>query len=248
MSLAGQIAVVTGGSRGIGRAICLALAKQGATVVAAARDAAKLAELAEEARKSELPGTIHPRPLDVTDRAAIDAFLEETIEQHKKIDILVNNAGITRDGLLMNMEDEQFDAVITANLKSVFWLTRAASRYMVRARYGRIINISSVSGVVGNAGQSNYAASKAGVIGFTKSVAKELARRNITCNAVAPGFITTDMTGVLPDKFKEEVKNLIPCRCFGEPEDIAAVVAFLASKEARYMTGQVLTVDGGMTM
>jgi 3-oxoacyl-[acyl-carrier protein] reductase len=248
MQLANQIAIVTGASRGLGRAIARTLAEQGATVVAAARSLDKLAELAEEARKAELPGTIVPKALDVTDRAAADSLIEAVIEQYKKIDILVNNAGITRDSLLMNMEDEQFDAVVTANLKSVFWLTRAASRYMVRARYGRIVNISSVSGVVGNAGQSNYAASKAGVIGFSKSVAKEFARRNITCNVIAPGFITTDMTDVLPDKIKEEYKQLIPCRRFGEPGDVAAAVAFFASPASKYVTGQVLSVDGGLSM
>lgn len=248
MSLAEQIAVVTGGSRGIGRGICLALARQGATVVAAARDAAKLNDLVEEARSSEAAGRIVARTLDVADRAAIDPFVENVIAEFKKIDILVNNAGITRDGLLMSMEDAQFDEVIETNLRSVFGLTRAVSRYMVRARYGRIVNITSVAGVVGNAGQANYAASKAGVIGFTKSVAKELARRNITCNAIAPGFISTDMTDVLNDKIKEGVKTLIPCQRFGEPADIAAAVAFLAAPDARYITGQVLAVDGGLSM
>ncbi len=248
MALAQQIAVVTGGSRGIGRAICLALARESATVIAAARDAAKLADLAEEARRQELPGTIVARPLNVSDRTAIEPFIEGIADEHKKIDILVNNAGITRDGLLMSMDDAQFDDVIETNLRSVFALTRAVSRYMVRARYGRIVNIASVAGLIGNAGQANYAASKAGVIGFTKSVAKELARRNITCNAIAPGFITTDMTEVLNDKVKETVKPLIPCQKFGEPEDIAAAVVFLASPQARYVTGQVLAVDGGLSM
>jgi 3-oxoacyl-[acyl-carrier protein] reductase len=248
MQLANQTAVVTGASRGLGRAIAWALAGQGATVIAAARTADRLADLAGEAAKAGLPGRIVPRALDVTDQSAVEAFVEAVVEEFKKIDILVNNAGITRDSLLMNMEDSQFDEVLTANLKSVFWLTRAASRYMVRSRYGRIVNISSVSGVVGNAGQSNYAASKAGVIGFSKSVAKELARRNITCNVIAPGFITTDMTDVLPDKIKEEYKQIIPCRRFGEPADIAAAVAFFASPAAAYVTGQVLSVDGGMSM
>jgi 3-oxoacyl-[acyl-carrier protein] reductase len=248
MQLANQIAIVTGASRGLGRAIARTLAEQGATVIAAARNVEKLASLADEAKTAELAGTIVPKALDVTDRAAADAFIEGVVEQFKKIDILVNNAGITRDGLLMNMEDEQFDDVITANLKSVFWLTRAASRYMVRARYGRIVNISSVSGVVGNPGQSNYAASKAGVIGFSKSVAKEFARRNITCNVIAPGFIATDMTDVLPDKVKEEYKQIIPCRRFGEPADVAAAVAFFASPASQYINGQVLSVDGGMSM
>jgi 3-oxoacyl-[acyl-carrier protein] reductase len=248
MSLAEQIAVVTGGSRGIGRGICLALARQGATVIAAARDVQKLSDLAEEARKGEAGGTIVPRKLDVTDRASIEPFIDGIVDEFKKVDILVNNAGITRDGLLMSMDDAQFDDVIETNLRSVFALTRTACRYMVRARYGRIVNIASVAGVVGNPGQSNYSASKAGVIGFTKSVAKELARRNITCNAIAPGFITTDMTEVLNEKLKESVKTLIPCQRFGEPADIAAAVVFLASPEARYITGQVLAVDGGLSM
>lgn len=248
MSLKDQIAIVTGGSRGIGRAICWALAERGATVLACARDSEKLTALQAEARGSELAGAIEPCPLDITDSKAIDELIESTVESRKKLDILVNNAGVTRDGLLMNMEDEQFDQVIATNLRAVFQLTRAASRYMVRARYGRIINISSVSGIMGNAGQANYAASKAGVIGFSKSVAKELAKRGITCNVVAPGFVSTDMTDVLPDKLKDDVKKLIPCQKFGEPENIAAAVAFLASPEAQYITGQVLAVDGGLSM
>lgn len=246
--LAGRIAIVTGGSQGIGRAVCLGLARQGATVVACARKAEKLQALADEAAQQGLPGKIQPYPLDVTDKAAIDKMVEDVVAQHSKIDVLVNNAGITRDGLLMNMEDEQFEAVLTTNLRSAFWTTRAVSRYMVRARYGRIINMASVSGVMGNAGQSNYAASKAGLIGFTKSVAKELAKRNITCNAVAPGFIQTEMTDVLPEKVKETVKPLIPMNRFGEAEDIAAAVTFLAGPGAAYITGTVLMVDGGLCM
>jgi len=246
--LAGQVAIVTGGSRGIGKAVCLGLAGVGATVVACARKADKLQAVADEAAKQCLPGKIQPYPLDVTDKAAIDKMIEDVVAQHSKIDVLVNNAGITRDGLLMNMEDEQFEAVLTTNLRSAFWTTRAVSKYMVRARYGRIINMASVSGVMGNAGQSNYAASKAGLIGFTKSVAKELAKRNITCNAVAPGFIQTDMTDVLPEKVKEVVKLLIPMNRFGVAEDVAAAVTFLAGPGAAYITGTVLMVDGGLCM
>ena len=175
-------------------------------------------------------------------------MVDKVSEERERIDILVNNAGITRDGLLMNMEDDQFDDVIATNLRSVFWLTRAVSRHMVRARKGRIINIASVSGVMGNPGQSNYAASKAGVIGFTKSVAKEFARRGITCNAVAPGFIMTDMTSILPDAVKSKYKELIPMSRFGESEEIARVVEFLASDGAGYVTGQVIVVDGGLCM
>lgn len=248
MSWTEQVAVVTGGARGIGRAICLGLAQQGATVVAADLNFEGTKAVAEEARTNGLPGKIVPKSLNVTDRAAVEAFVEEVIQEFGKISILVNNAGITRDGLLLNMEDEQFDTVINVNLRSVFLMTRAVCRHMMQARYGRIVNIASVSGMMGNAGQANYAASKAGVIGFTKTVAKELARRNITANAVAPGFIDTEMTKVLPDKVKDTVKQLIPCQKMGEPADVAAGVIFLASPQAKYITGQVLVVDGGLNM
>ena len=248
MPLSNQIAVVTGGARGIGRAICLSLADQGATVIAADLNAEGLAETIKEAESRQLTGQIVARSLNVTDESAVEGFVELVVEEFGKIDILVNNAGITRDGLMMNMEDEQWDAVINVNLRSVFLLTRAISRHMVRARYGRIINLASVAGMMGNAGQANYAASKAGVIGFTKTVAKELGRRNITANAVAPGFIDTDMTRVLPDKVKEDVKQIIACRKMGTPEDIAAAVTYLASPSAGYVTGHVLVVDGGLNM
>ena len=243
-----RVALVTGGSRGIGRAICLTLARQGATVVACARDQSALQAVQEEARQKEFPGSIDPRVLDVTDRSAIDLLVQAVVEQYDRIDILVNNAGITRDGLLMTMDDEQFDDVLTTNLRAVFWLTRAVSRIMVQRRYGRIVNIGSVSGVVGNAGQVNYAASKAGLIGFTKALAKELGRRKITCNVVAPGFITTDMTAKLPAQVTESAKSMIPLRRFGEPEEVAEVVAFLAGDAGGYITGQVILVDGGMCM
>ena len=205
--LTNQTAIVTGASRGIGRAIALRLAAHGARVVACARNADKLAELAAACKQQELPGAVEASVLDVTDRAAIDRLVESVAERLERIDILVNNAGITRDGLLMSMEDEAFDEVITANLKSVFWMTRAVSRHMVRARSGRIINISSISGLSGNAGQANYAASKAGIVGLSKSVAKEFGKRGITCNVVAPGFIETDMTDGLPDAVKRTTRT-----------------------------------------
>lgn len=241
-----RVAIVTGASRGIGRGIALSLAGAGARVVACARDDARLGAVMAEAKERQCPGEILPETLDVSDRKAIDATVERVADTYERIDILVNNAGITRDGLVMNMEDDQFDEVLTTNLRSVFWMTRAVSRLMVRARKGRIINISSVSGIMGTPGQSNYAASKAGVIGFTKSVARELARRNITCNAVAPGFITTDMTDALTEDVKNTYQSMIPMRRFGTADEIASVVTFLASDAAAYITGQVIIVDGGL--
>ncbi|GJQ25886.1 MAG: beta-ketoacyl-ACP reductase [Phycisphaerae bacterium] len=243
-----RVAIVTGGSRGIGRATSLALAKAGATVVACARNTERLGSLSAEAADARCIGKIVSRALDVTDAVKVEKWIDDVATDLGRIDILVNNAGITRDGLLMNMTDEQFDEVLNTNLRSVFLMTRAASKYMVRARWGRIINITSISGVMGNAGQANYAASKAGVIGLTKSVAKELARRGVTCNAIAPGFINTDMTSVLSEKVKEQVRPLIPLQRFGEPEEVAAAVAFLASPAAGYINGQILAVDGGLRM
>jgi 3-oxoacyl-[acyl-carrier protein] reductase len=185
---------------------------------------------------------------DVSDSKALAAAIDEIAEKHGRIDVLVNNAGITRDGLILRMDDEDFDVVIKTNLKSAFVAIRSAARMMIRAKWGRIINISSVSGLAGNAGQANYAASKAGLIGLAKSVAKELASKNVTCNVIAPGFITTDMTQVLSDQLKEQVRQFIPLKRFGLPQEIAGAVSFLAGPDSGYITGQVLSVDGGMVM
>lgn len=245
--LAGKIAVVTGASRGIGRAIAIRLAGEGATVVINYNGSK---EKAEEV-KQEIEGAGGKAAVcqcNVADFDQCQAFIQKVIDEFGRIDILVNNAGITRDGLLMKMSEEDFDQVIETNLKGAFHTIRFASRQMLRQKSGRIINLSSVVGVTGNAGQANYAASKAGVIGLTKSAARELASRGITVNAIAPGFIETDMTSVLSEKVKEGAAAGIPLGAFGKPEDVAAVAAFLASDEAGYITGQVLHVDGGMVM
>ena len=246
-SLTGKTAIVTGGSRGIGRAICLKLAAQGANLVInyAGNDAA-----AEETRSLCLEHGVQAVLVkgSVADPEVARQLAETAQKEFGSIDILVNNAGITRDNLLMRMSDEEFDAVIETNLKGAFYCMRAVTRPMMRQRSGRIINISSVVGIAGNAGQVNYAASKAGVIGMTKSLARETASRGMTVNAVAPGFIRTDMTDVLGDSVKEGILGNIPLGKFGEAEDVANAVLFLASDEAAYITGQVLSVDGGMAM
>ena len=247
MNFTDQTAVVTGGSRGLGRAVCLELAKGGANVVLCYAGNAAAAE--ETAKACEALGAqVLAVKCDVSDAAQVKELMDAAVARFGRIDILVNNAGITRDGLLMTMKEEDFDAVTATNLKGTFLCMKAVARLMMRQRYGRIVNLSSVVGLRGNAGQVNYAASKAGVIGMTKSLAKELASRGVTVNAVAPGFIDTDMTAAMPEAAKTATLTSIPMGRLGAPEDVARVVAFLASGEAAYVTGQVLAVDGGMAM
>ncbi|MGA9175291.1 MAG: 3-oxoacyl-[acyl-carrier-protein] reductase [Thermoactinomyces sp.] len=245
--LAGKVAVVTGGSRGIGRAIAVTLAESGANVAifyagnhaAAEETIAKIKETGQQGLSLQV---------DVASSEQVDAAMKQVLSTFGRIDILVNNAGITRDNLLMRLKEEEWDQVINTNLKGVFLCTKAAVRPMMKQRSGRIINISSIVGVMGNPGQSNYVAAKAGVIGLTKSTAKELASRGITVNAIAPGFIDTDMTAVLDEELKKQMLNHIPLGFFGEPKDVAETVKFLASDSARYITGQTIHVDGGMVM
>ena len=245
--LTGKIAVVTGGARGIGRAIALALAEEGAEVVINYHHSEERSLAVKEEIEAR-GGKAAVMQCDVSDYESCERFVSAVAEMCGRIDIWVNNAGITKDQLLMRMSEEAFDEVIETNLKGTFQCMRFVSRVMVKQRCGRIINLSSVVGIAGNAGQVNYAASKAGVIGMTKSAAKELAGRGITVNAVAPGFIETEMTSVLSEKVQEQAKNQIPLGHFGTPEDVASAVVFLASEQAKYITGQVLQVDGGMVM
>ena len=245
--LEGKIALVTGAAKGIGRAIALALAADGATVVVNYNGSKERAEqVVEEIKALGADGMAYQ--CNVADTAATADMVKEVIKTYGKLDILVNNAGITRDNLIMKMSEEDFDAVIDANLKGCFNTIKAVSRQMLKQRAGRIINITSVSGILGNAGQANYAASKAGIIGLTKTMARELASRGLTVNAVAPGFVDTDMTQVLPENVKEAATAQIPLGRFGKPEDIANMVAYLASEKASYITGQIISVDGGMAI
>jgi len=244
--LANQIAVVTGAGRGIGRAIALKFAAEGADVVCVSRTPENSAKAADEVRALGRKAWAHA--VDVADATAVGAMADRVLADAGRIDILVNNAGVTRDGLLMRMSEADWDAVLDTNLKGAFLVTKAFTRALVKQRSGRILNVASVIGLIGNAGQANYAASKAALIGFTKSVARELASRGITVNALAPGFIETDMTAALSPQLKETVLKTIPLGVFGQAEDIAQAALFLASPAARYVTGQVLTVDGGMVM
>ena len=244
--LSDKVAVVTGAGRGIGRAIALKFASEGADVVCVSRTLENSEKVAGEVRQAGRKAW--PYAVDVSDPKAVAEAAEKILGETGRVDILVNNAGVTRDGLLMRMSDEDWDLVLNTNLRGAFAFTKAFSRAFAKQRSGRIINVASVIGLMGNAGQSNYAASKAGLIGFTKSVAREFASRGVTANAIAPGFIETDMTAVLNDEVKAGVLNNIPMKTLGQAEDIAAAALFLASPGARYITGQVLTVDGGMVM
>ncbi|NUO64537.1 MAG: 3-oxoacyl-[acyl-carrier-protein] reductase [Gemmatimonadaceae bacterium] len=241
IDLTGRVALVTGSTRGIGRAIAATLTRAGAKVAVVGRDRTK----AEEAA-GQLGGEARGFSCDVADTASVAALVEEVEKSFGTLDILVNNAGLTRDNLLMRIKDDDWDAVLDANLRGAFAAIRAASRGMMKRRWGRIINIASIVGITGNKGQANYAASKAGLIGLTKSVAKELGSRNILCNAVAPGFIETDMTAAMTPEARTAMSAQIPLERLGKPEDIAGMVAFLASEHAAYITGQVFVVDGGM--
>ena len=245
-SLANQVAVVTGAGRGIGRAIAIQLAQAGADIVCVSRTPENSAKVADEVRALGRKAWAHA--VDVSDATAVANAAEQILSETGRVDILINNAGVTRDGLLMRMSENDWDTVLNTNLRGAFVFTKAFSRSFLKQRSGRVINIASVIGLIGNAGQCNYAASKAGLIGLTKSIAKEFASRGITCNAIAPGFIETDMTSVLDEKLKEALLKQIPLGTLGQADDIATAVAYLAGPGGRYITGQVLTVDGGMVM
>ncbi|MGZ4964152.1 MAG: 3-oxoacyl-[acyl-carrier-protein] reductase [Limisphaerales bacterium] len=244
--LSNQVAVVTGAGRGIGRAIALKFAAEGADIVCVSRSAENAEKAAAEVRATGRKAWSHA--VDVSDTAAVAAAGEKILAEAGKVDILINNAGVTRDGLLMRMSDADWDAVLNTNLKGAFSFTKAFTRAFLKQRSGRIINVASIIGLIGNAGQANYSASKAGLIGFTKACAREMASRGVTVNALAPGFIETDMTKVLKEEMRAELLKQIPLNFFGQPDDIANAALFLASPAARYITGQVLTVDGGMVM
>jgi 3-oxoacyl-[acyl-carrier protein] reductase len=247
MRFENHIAIVTGAGRGIGHAIAVRLASEGANVACVSRSEKNAKRTADELNAARADAA-KPYAVDVADHIAVQKIGAQILEHFGKVDILVNNAGVIRDAMVMRMSIEDWETVINTNLRSAFSLTQAITRSMVKQRSGRIINISSVVGLIGNAGQTNYAASKAGLIGFTKSLARELAGRQITVNAIAPGFITTDMTAGLSDEIKKTIQDKIPLGKTGTPEDIASAVAFLASAEASYITGQVLCVDGGIVM
>ena len=246
MNLASRVAIVTGSGRGIGRAIALRLSQAGAAVAVSDIDPASAGQTAKDIEA--LGGRVIAAQADVTSPADTELLITQASRELGRVDVLVNNAGITRDGLLMRMSDEDWDRVLQTNLKGAFLCSRAALRPMLRQRWGRIINIASIVGIIGNAGQANYAAAKAGLIGFTRSLAREVAARGVTVNAIAPGFIDTDMTRRLAPEWKEALLKQIPLGAFGTPEDVAEAVLFLASEQARYITGHVLNVDGGMAM
>lgn len=246
MSLQKKVAIVTGASRGIGRAIALRLAKEGAYVVVTATTVENANKVAVEIE--QLGGRAFAFALNVAEIGECETLVKTALEKFSKIDILVNNAGVTDDNLLVRMKEEEWDKVLDVNLKGAFNCIRASTKTLMKQRSGKIVNITSVVGIMGNAGQANYCASKAGVIGLTKSVAKELAPRNIQVNAVAPGYIETDMTKDLPDDVRETLVNAIPLGRIGAPDDVAALVSFLVSENADYITGQIITVDGGMVM